>query len=145
MSSTNDVIESSSVLNLENLEMDFNLLMKQYEQAKLNYLHDLNSPSVKPIEIYKDKKLMDTLNKKLIILSQKIKNELISNPPITSKESKEVEEQHQNLVNSYAILMAERERINNLLKDYYSLDQEYDDSMLKVHSNNSRYLLWLFM
>jgi len=142
MSNNVEIEFSSSVLNLENLEMEFNLLMKQYEQAKLNYLSDLNSPSPKPIEIFKDKKLMDRLNKKLIIVSHKIQKELKNNKPVTSEENKELEEQHQNLVNSYAILIAERERIDNILKDYYYLDQEYEDNMLQLNSNNSRYLLW---
>lgn len=147
MSNNVEVKFNSSVLKMENLEMEFNLLMKQYEQAKLNYLDDLSSSPVNKDAILKDKKLMNKLNKKLIVISHKIQNEIIENASlnVTSKEKKELEEQHQNLVNSYSILIAERLRINDILKDYYSLDQKYDDNMLQLQSNNSRYLLWFFL
>jgi hypothetical protein len=133
---------NSSVLELENLDMEFTLLMRQYEQAKMNYLNDLKTSPIKSDELLKDKKLMNKLNKKLLTLSQKIQSEIIINKSKTIQENEEKEKQHQNLVNSYSILLAERQKINEILEDYDSLDQEYDDSMLKLHSNNSKYLLW---
>ena len=131
----------SAILKSQNLEMEFNVLMKQYEQAKLNYANDLQTTS-DVLELQKDRQMMDILNQKLMDLSTQIQSQISNGNAETQQEVEQNAQQAQNLKNSYAILTAERTKINGMLNDYGTLDRKYEDTMIQTESNNGQYMLW---
>jgi hypothetical protein len=204
---------TSAILKLQVLENEYNLVMKQYEQAHANYISSLQSDSndskSKFITLKKrafwgetglkegvyttiekckalcstdtnctgatyntDKSycwtrsgkgevsvggtgdnaiitdlaqntyLIQSLNDKLTTLNQKIETALTAVEPQYDAEIKEKNQKQKVLQKTYKQLLLDRANIEKLIKEYYTLEQDYIDTSIYVQQENTYYLLW---
>lgn len=206
--------KSSAILKLEVLENEFNLVMKQYEQAHMNYIASLQSQgalndankfvslqgrvfwgtsglkegavdsedkckalcssdplctgatynSAKSycwtrsgkgtIAVGKDEEYalisdvtqnannIKQLNDRLTDLNQKIEKTLSEIVPEQEEQIKEKNLKHERMQKVYQQLVADRKNIDEMLKEYKMLDQQYSDNSIYVQQTNTAYILW---
>jgi hypothetical protein len=212
MGSTND--NSSAILKLQVLENEFNLVMKQYEQAHLNYISSLQSRgslndankfvslsgrvfwgtaglkegnvdseekckalcSSDPLctgatynsakaycwtrsgkgdvavgletdnalisDVTQNINTIKQLNDKLTDLNQKIEKTLSEIVPEQDAQVEEKNTKQTELQKVYQQLLVDRRNIDEMIKEYRMLNQEYDDNSIYVEQANSAYILW---
>jgi hypothetical protein len=206
--------KSSAILKLQVLETEFNLVMKQYEQAHMNYIASLQSQgalndsnkfvslqgrvfwgtaglkegavdsedsckalcSSDPLctgATYNSAKAycwtrsgkgdiavgLDTdyalitdltqninnikqLNDRLTTLNEKIEETLKGIVPVQQAEIEEKNTKQSQLQKVYEQLLADRRNIDDMLKEYRMLDQQYSDNSIYVQQTNTAYILW---
>jgi hypothetical protein len=206
--------KSSAILKLQVLENEFNLVMKQYEQAHMNYISSLQSQGalndenkfvslqgrvfwgtngLKEGAVYSEEKCkalcssdplctgatynsaktycwtrsgkgdvavgkdeeyalisevtqnannIKQLNDRLTDLNQKIEKTLEEIVPEHSAQVDEKNSKRQKMQHVYQQLIVDRKNIDDMLKEYRMLDQQYSDNSIYVQQTNSAYILW---
>jgi hypothetical protein len=206
--------KSSAILKLQVLETEFNLVMKQYEQAHMNYIASLQSQgalndsnkfvslqgrvfwgtaglkegavdseekckalcSSDPlcsgatynssksycwtrsgkgsIAVGKDDEYalisdltqsinnINQLNIRLTDLNQKIEKTLTEIVPEEQAQIEEKDSKRKKMQDVYQQLIVDRKNIDDMLKEYRMLDQQYADNSIYVQQTNTAYILW---
>jgi hypothetical protein len=206
--------KSSAILKLQVLETEFNLVMKQYEQAHMNYIASLQSQgalndsnkfvslqgrvfwgtaglkegavdseekckalcSSDPlctgatynssksycwtrsgkgsIAVGKDDEYalisdltqsinnINQLNIRLTDLNQKIEKTLTEIVPEEQAQIEEKDSKRKKMQDVYQQLIVDRKNIDDMLKEYRMLDQQYSDNSIYVQQTNTAYILW---
>jgi len=214
MEPTNTDTNSSAILKLQVLENEFSLVMKQYEQAHMNYISSLQSQgalndnnkfislqgrvfwgtnglkegavdsedkckalcssdplctgatynSAKSycwtrsgkgsIAVGKDQDYalisdvtqsinnINQLNNRLTDLNDKIEKTLEEIVPEQDAQIEEKNNKRKKMQDVYQQLVADRKNIDEMLKEYKMLDQQYSDNSVYVEQTNSAYILW---
>ena len=202
------------ILKLQVLETEFNLVMKQYEQAHMNYIASLQSQgalndsnkfvslqgrvfwgtsglkegavdseekckalcSSDPlctgatynssksycwtrsgkgsIAVGKDDEYalisdltqsinnINQLNNRLTDLNQKIEKTLAEIVPEEQAQIEEKNSKRKKMQDVYQQLIVDRKNIDDMLKEYRMLDQQYSDNSIYVQQTNTAYILW---
>jgi hypothetical protein len=205
---------SSATLKLQLLENEFNLVMKQYEQAHANYISSLQSKgaltdknkfvslqgrvfwgtaglkegtvdsedackalcSSDPLctgatynsakaycwtrsgkgdvspdtpenyalisDISQNVNNIQKLNDRLTELNKKIENILTEIIPQHQQEIDEKNAKQTSLQTVYQELLADRQNIDEMIKEYKMIDQQYADNSIYVEQANSSHILW---
>jgi hypothetical protein len=205
---------SSAILKLQVLENEFNLVMKQYEQAHMNYINSLQSQgalndsnkfvslqgrvfwgtnglkegavdseesckalcSSDPLctgatynsaksycwtrsgkgtiavgldtdyalisEVTQNVNNINQLDNRLTDLNQKIEKTLAEIVPEQEAQVEEKNAKKIRLQEVYQQLMVDRQNINEMLKEYRMLEQQYADNSIYVQQTNTAYILW---
>lgn len=142
MSNETIPITSSSSLTLENNEMTFHLLTKQYELAKMNYVNDLkNSPTDETL-LYNDKQILNDYNSRMITLVEQMQTDLTLPKDIPSHI---IHEKHEKLNQMEHLLWKERNEIRTMLSEYNLLNEAYQETLLMVQSNYLWLSLWIIV
>jgi len=206
--------KSSAILKLQVLETEFNLVMKQYEQAHMNYIASLQSQgalndsnkfvslqgrvfwgtsglkegavdseekckalcSSDPlctgatynssksycwtrsgkgsVAVGKDDEYalisdltqsinnINQLNNRLTDLNQKIEKTLEEIVPEEQAQIEEKDSKRKKMQDVYQQLIVDRKNIDDMLKEYRMLDQQYSDNSIYVQQTNTAYILW---
>lgn len=212
MGSTDE--KSSAIIKLQVLENEFNLVMKEYEQAHLNYISSLQSRgalndsnkfvslsgrvfwgttglkegnvdsedsckalcSSDPLctgatynsakaycwtrsgkgdvavgletdnalisDITQNVNTIKQLNDRLTELNKKIEKTLSETVPEQQAQVEEKNEKQAQLQKVYQQLLADRRNIDEMIKEYRMLDQQYSDNSIYVEQTNTAYILW---
>jgi hypothetical protein len=205
---------SSAILKLQVLENEFNLVMKQYEQAHMNYISSLQSQGALndsnkfvslqgrvfwgtaglkegavdsedsckalcsndplctgatynssktycwtrsgkgDIAVGKDEEYaliseltqsvnnINQLNNRLTDLNQKIEKTLVEIVPEHDAQVEEKNNKSKRIQYVYQQLLADRKNIDEMLKEYKMLDQQYSDNSIYVEQTSTAYMLW---
>jgi hypothetical protein len=129
------------MLLLENLKKEYVHTLKQYHVQKKAAMDNLKNPSDSSVM---DTKTLDSLNMKLINLSNQIQSQINDlNKPLKDLTMAK-DAQFFLLLEQYQKLLEERKSIEKSLNDYQNVDQEYNDNLLMTKQANSRFLLWFF-
>jgi len=140
---------SSNVLKLKTLQNDFNLAMKDYETTYANYVsvkNDNNSGNeLSSNDKEKMVSLLQILNNKLLTITNSISQEIDNTSTFVSSEIYIKDQQKDALQSLYSKLLEERKTIDNMLKEYDGLDQQYNDNSIYIQTANLRYMIFFIL
>ena len=135
MSDNSEVQLEATIIKLDTLEQNFNVLMGQYQEAKDKLINGYGYEA-------KETATVDALNSQLLDIANQYEAALSTSEMNTQKEVMKKGIQSVELKDIYATLMAERAKIDEMLTDYGVLDRTHDDNLLKTDQNNSQFHLW---
>ena len=96
-------------------------------------------------ELAQNAQVLQMLNQKLMDLNSKISDTLGTMTTPGNNNMNAANSQHTELTNIYDSLLAERKNIDNMLKDYTTLNDSYNDQSIYVVQNNTTYMFWFFL
>jgi hypothetical protein len=85
--------------------------------------------------------IIESINNKLISTNQQIQNIMDESQPVYDSMKTERQQQNKELIQNYAKLVAERERIAETLKSYEDLDKSEQQGELRVTQKQYSYIL----
>jgi hypothetical protein len=88
---------------------------------------------------------LQQLNNQLITLNTQMKNLAIANKTEFQQTSLQNQQQNQILQQNYQVLINEREQLKQIVSDYETADEAYNNSSLIVNSNYLSYIVLLFI
>jgi hypothetical protein len=136
---------SSSILNLQTLQTQFGLAMGQYKQAFSSYASTISGPhpDAKVLQSYLAQ--IDKLNSQLIDLNSQISNVTrdlgIANKSVEGS----AQTNDQKIYGIYSTLLEEKNKINQLLDEYKTLDSNQNESILRAESSHVYYRILIIV
>jgi hypothetical protein len=88
--------------------------------------------------------ILQMLNQKLLKMNTEITKLSSSIYPKAQQEIQQKNEKKQTLESQYEMLVEERNKIQELVKEYESINQSYDDTYTYVQQQNSQYIFYFF-
>jgi hypothetical protein len=136
MSETN-----TSIIELLNLEGNFDDTLRQYKKEYANYVTSLDSTDttfeIKPILTN-----LDILNSTLLDTNQKIVIQMKIIDPQTTSLKSEIKSKIKNLLQIYSELLVERKNIKRLQDEYETINMENVSQTKNVNHQYAQYLFW---
>jgi hypothetical protein len=86
--------------------------------------------------------IIENINQELINVNQQISNQMTSANTLYDSQTEQRFQQQQNLIKSYTELMEERKDIQNLLKEYETLDNTTSNDVITI---NQRFYTYIFL
>lgn len=96
-------------------------------------------------ELAQNAQVLQMLNQKLMDLNSKISDTLGKMTTPGKNNMNAANSQHTELTNIYDSLLAERKNIDNMLKEYTTINDSYNDQSIYVVQNNTTYMFWFFL
>jgi hypothetical protein len=136
---------STSLIGLFNLEADFDEVLRQYNKEYANcalLLENVDSKnySVSRKEIQSSITNLNVLNEKLINLNKKITLQI--NSLHQNKLTNENKEKVDNVISMYGSLLREQSKIQQLQKDYATINTENRAQTRNLNHQYAQYLFW---
>jgi len=127
-----------SLIELFNLEADFDEILRQYNKEYANLLENTS-----PIEIKSSIGRLNSLNEKLIKLNQKITLQinLEKENNLTSENKTRLE----SVVKNYEVLLREQSKIRKLEENYTTIYAENNIQTRNVNHQYSQYIFWFII
>jgi hypothetical protein len=134
---------NSSLLQLFNLEGNFENTLIEYKKEYANYTSSLENSSA--VDAKSSLTNLDLLNSKLLNTNQEILNQMKSIKIDGTSLNSDIITRLDSLKNSYNELLFEREKIQSLQNEYNTISTENKSQTMNINHQYARYLFWLFI
>lgn len=132
---------TTSIIELLNLEGNFDDTLRQYKKEYANYISSLSSNS----EIKLNLVNLDVLNSTLLDTNIKIVNQMKEVKPETVMLKSEIKTKIENLLQIHRDLLIERNNIKNLQNEHETIYMNNSSQKKNVSYQYAQYLFWLIL
>jgi len=103
-----------------------------------------NTTAITPEVLYYSKRLKE-LNEEMRNINKQIKELSENNNVLVSETNKEVEEQENILINNNQILIDDRDKIEDMTRQFQTLDAAYNDKAIMLTASYYKYIVLMFV
>jgi len=93
-------------------------------------------------KLRQDLSILKRLNEKLIYINMQINNELDKIYPIVEEDIRLKNKKQKQLKNYYGVLLDEKIKLEKTLREYETIEEQYENNFLSVVSQNSSLRVW---
>ena len=131
----------SSSTQLQTLNDKFNNILSEYQNTYQEYLKTIKSNGSS--SAYSDK--LQHLNAQLLALNNEISNNVSGSYSGYQQQQDKVQQQHKTMQHNYHVLEQERDQLNQMGRQFRSLDGAMDDGELNVTMYYYNYIILTFI
>lgn len=89
--------------------------------------------------------ILQNLNARLISINNQLSSEIENVYPIAKEDVAKTKEKQQELAKYYGNLLKEQQMIDNLIREYHSVEEEYNNQSLYVNQQNMVLKVWVLI